>query len=127
MVQEKHIEEWIKEWFPVEFDHVFISYLPDRDQDGKAIKITAWEKKLLELQGGLFGGATSYAARGSYRRSDGNVITEGTRLVTSFVMEKDLTAEALKSVTDCLKEFGRATNQENVAFVLDGGMHWITI
>ncbi|MCI0613065.1 hypothetical protein L0244_08750 [bacterium] len=110
MDEEKPIEEWIKEWFPVEFDHVFISYLPDRDLEGK-----------------LFGGATSYAARGSYRRSDGDVITEGTKLVTSFVKEIDLTAEALKSITDCLKEFGRATNQENVAFVLDGRMHWIPI
>jgi len=127
MNDEKPIEEWIKEWFPVEFDHVFISYLPDRDKDGTVLEVAAWEEKLLGLQGRLFGGATSYAARGSYRREDGDVIIEGTKLVTSFVIEAELIAEALKSVTDSLKEFGRETNQENVAFVLDGRMHWIPI
>jgi len=127
MNEEKPIEEWIKEWFPVEFDLVFISYLPNRDKQGKPVEVAAWEEKLLRLQGKLFGGATSYAARGSYRRKDGDLITEGTKLVTSFVMEKELTAEAIKSVTEGLKEFGRATNQENVAFVLDGRMHWIPI
>ena len=127
MSQEKPIEEWIKEWFPVEFDHVFISYLPDCDKEGTSIAIDAWEEKLLGLQGRLFRGATSYAARGSYRREDGDVIIEGTKLVTSFVMETELTAEALETVTDSLKEFGRETNQENVAFVLDGRMHWIPI
>ncbi|MCI0446315.1 hypothetical protein L0152_24260 [bacterium] len=44
MDEEKPIEEWIKEWFPVEFDHVFISYLPDRDLEGKVIKIADGEK-----------------------------------------------------------------------------------
>ena len=72
-------------------------------------------------------GATSYAARGWYRREDGNVIIEGTKVITFFVMETELTAEALKSVTDSLKVFGKETNQENVAFVLDGRMHWIPI
>lgn len=127
MNQEKPIEEWIKEWFPVEFDHVFISYLPNRDKEGKPIDIASWEEKLLHLQGNLFGGATSYAARGSYRRRDGDVITEGTKLVTSFVMDKELTPEAVRAVTEELKEFGKQTGQENVAFVLDGRMHWIPI
>src|SRR5688572_9486123 len=118
MNDEKPIEEWIKEWFPFEFDHVFISYLPDRDKDGNPIEIGGWEEKLLGLQGRLFRGPTSYAARGSYRREDGDVIVEGTKLVTSFVMETELTAEELKSVTDSLKEFRREANQENVAYVL---------
>lgn len=127
MWKKAQIEEWVKEWFPVEFEHIFISYLPNKDKDRNCIDVKEWEEKLLELQGRLFGGATSYAARGSYRRSTGEVIVEGTKLVTSFVMEAELTAEALRKVTDILKKFGRETNQENVAFVLDGRMHWIPI
>lgn len=127
MVKRKAIEEWVKEWFPFEFDHVFISYLPDRDKERNLIEVAYWESKLLELQGRLFGGATSYTSRGAYRKRTGEVILEGTKLVTSFVMEKELTPGTLKEITDCLKEFGIKTNQENVAFVLDGRMHWIPI
>jgi len=40
-------------------------------------------------------------------------------------MDQDLTEQALKEVTDFLKEFGKKTDQETVAFVLDGEMYWI--
>ena|SRR3990172_10339136 len=122
------IASWIREWFPLEFDHVFIAYLPNRNKKGRPIKIGTWEKKALQLQAGMFGGATSYPASGSYRRRSGKgIILEGTKLVTSFVMDKDLTEQALKEVTDFLKEFGKKTDQETVAFVLDGEMYWIEI
>lgn len=124
----KPIEEWVKEWFPLEFDHVLISYLPNRDMNRKPIPVKPWETRVLKLQGRLFGGATSYPARGSYRRQEsGEIILEGTKLVTSFVMDKDLTEQALREVTGLLKEFGKRTGQEAVAFLLDGRMHYIPI
>jgi len=52
---------------------------------------------------------------------------EKTRMVTSFVNASDLTEQALKEISDFLKEFGRKTNQESVAYVLDGTMYYIDI
>jgi hypothetical protein len=42
-------------------------------------------------------------------------------------MEKDLMEQAIREATGFLKEFGRKTNQETVAYLLDGRMHWIPI
>jgi hypothetical protein len=126
-------KEWVKEWFPLKFDHVFISYLPNKDREEKEFDVEPWETKTLKLQGRLFGGATSYPSRGSYRRLGAeetistDVMLEKTRMVVSFVEEKDLTAKALKEVSGFLRKFGRATGQETVAFVVDGEMFYIDI
>ncbi|GBE04650.1 hypothetical protein BMS3Abin10_00266 [bacterium BMS3Abin10] len=55
------------------------------------------------------------------------VMIEKTRMVVSFVTESELTEQALKKITDLLKEFGRKTKQETVAFVLDGQINYIDI
>lgn len=129
------LDEWIREmeFVPITFDHVFISYLPNKDKEEKKFDVQPWETKALKIQGQLFHGATSYPSRGSYRRIDskGNITTkvmlEKTRMVTSFVNASDLTEQALKEISDFLKEFGRKTNQESVAYVLDGTMYYIDI
>jgi hypothetical protein len=126
-------KEWIREWFPVSYDHVFISFLPNKDRQGREFDVEPWETRALEIQGRLFRGATSYPARGSYRQMDqqGAVVTgvmiEETRMVVSFVTDDDLTEETLKEATGFLKEFGRATDQESVAFVLDGEMYYLEV
>ena len=126
-------KEWIKNLFPLEYDHVFIAYLPNKDRKGKEFDIEPWETKALKVQGKLFKGATSYPSRGSYRSIDfeGNItaglMLEKTRMVVSFVTEKEFTEKALKEVSDFLKEFGRKTNQESAAFVIDGEMYYIDI
>ncbi len=125
--------EWIEEWYTLSYDHVFISYLPDRNRDGKEFDVEPWETKALEIQGRLFRGATSYPSRGSYRKIDSKgvitaeVMLEKTRMVVSFVTENELTKQALKEISDFLKEFGTKTNQESVAFVIDGEMYYIDI
>jgi DNA relaxase NicK len=92
------------------------------------IQIRDWERKALQLQSRLFGGATSYPAKGSYRRrKSGRVLIEQTKLITSFIREVEFTDKALKEATDFIKEFGAETDQETVAFVLDGEMYWIEI
>ena len=127
------MQDWIKNWFPLEFDHVFISYLPNKDRHGKEFDVEPWETRALEIQAQLFRGATSYPSRGSYRSIDqgGNissgVMIERTRMVISFVSEDALTEQGLKEITDYLKEFGQETGQETVAFVLDGEMYYIDI
>ncbi|MBI5755313.1 MAG: hypothetical protein HZA12_00150 [Nitrospirae bacterium] len=125
---------WIKEWFPtVSYDHVFISYLPNKDKEGTEFDVEPWETKTLKIQGRLFRGATSYPSRGSYRKiaSEGSitseVMLEKTRMVVSFVIRKEFTPEALKEITDFLKEFGIKTKQEAVAFVVNGEMYYIEI
>ena len=82
--------------------------------------------------GRLFGGATSYPSRGSYRRSDafGRVVDEGvliesTRLIESFVREAEFTQEALARVGAFMKRFKKATRQETVAMVVDGEMYYL--
>lgn len=125
--------DWIKEWLPLSYDHVFIAYLPNKDRSAKEFDVEPWETKALELQGRLFRGATSYPSRGSYRTIDAKgahssgVMIEKTRMVVSFVTESDLTKKALKEVSDFLKEFGKKTRQESVAFVVDGEMYYIDI
>ncbi len=125
--------EWIKKWLPLSYDHVFIAYLPNKDRDGKEFDVEPWETKALELQGRLFRGATSYPSRGSYRAMDvkgsqtSGVMIEKTRMVVSFVTEGNLTKKALKDIADFLKNFGKKTRQESVAFVVDGEMYYIEI
>ncbi len=128
-------KEWIREWFPtINYDHVFISYLPNKDKNELEFDVEPWETKALQIQGKLFRGATSYPSRGSYRKIDSEgaissgVMLEKTRMVVSFVTKKEFTLQAsLKEVTDFLKEFGFKTNQEAVAFVVDGEMYYIDI
>jgi hypothetical protein len=127
-------KDWIKEWFPtISYDHVFISYLPNKDRNEKEFDVEPWETKALQIQGRLFRGATSYPSRGSYRKiaTEGSitsgVMLEKTRMVVSFVTKKEFTPQALKEITDFLKEFGIKTNQEAVAFVVDGDMYYIEI
>lgn len=133
MEKEKLWREWIKEWFPLSYDHVFISYLPNKDRNGKEFDVEPWETKVLKIQGRLFRGATSYPSRGSYRKIDSKglittgVMLEKTRMVVSFVTENELTKQALEEISDFLKEFGRKTSQETVAFVVDGEMYYIDI
>lgn len=127
-------KEWIKEWFPtISYDHVFISYLPNKDRNEKEFDVEPWETKALQIQGRLFRGATSYPSRGSYRKitPEGSIISEvmleKTRMVVSFVIKREFTPQALKEITDFLKGFGIKTNQEAVAFVVDGEMYYIEI
>jgi hypothetical protein len=113
MKRKKAKQTWIKEWFPVSYDHVFISFLPNKER--------------------LFRGATSYPSRGAYRQIDRQgvvstkVMVEKTRMVVSFITDADLTEEALRKMSGFLREFGQATNQESVAFVLDGEMYYLEI
>ncbi len=123
--------DWIKVCFPVVFDHIIIVYLPNKDCVGKVFDVEPWETRMLEIMGVLFRGATSYPSRGSYRKIDtvGNietdVIIEETRMIVSFVSEDDFIEQNIKTVTSILKEFGIETNQESVAFVIDGEMYYI--
>jgi hypothetical protein len=133
MKRKKAKQAWIKEWFPVSYDHVFISFLPNKDRRGQEFDVEPWETKALEIQGRLFRGATSYPSRGSYRQIDRQgmvstkVMVEKTRMVVSFITDADLAEEALRKMSDFLREFGQATNQESVAFVLDGEMYYLGI
>jgi hypothetical protein len=125
--------DWIKGCFPVAFDHIIIVYLPNKDCTGKEFDVEPWETNMLEIMGVLFRGATSYPSRGSYRKIDTtgdietDVIIEETRMIVSFVSEDDFNEQNIKNVTDLLKKFGNGTNQESVAFVIDGEMYYINL
>ena len=47
--------------------------------------------------------------------------------IVSFVFEDDFNEQKIKNVTSILKEFGIKTNQESVAFVIDGEMYYINL
>ena len=125
--------DWIKEFFPVAFDHVVIIYLPDKDRYSVGFDVEPWEIRALKIMGMLFGGATSYPSRGSYKKIDakGNIevdiIKEKTRMVVSFIHEDDFTEQNIRNITDLLKMFGTGTNQESIAFVIDGEMYYINL
>ena len=97
---------------PLAHAHVLTTYLPDSDRDGKPFDAEPWETEALKLQGHLFGGATSWPSRGSYRESDaaGNIgqerlILEHTRMVVSFATEHDFSAAALGELAAFLDRF----------------------
>lgn len=129
------IEECFSDVEALQHDHIFVSFLANKDREGREFNIKPWETKALKLQGRLFGGATSYPSRGSYRRKykepsgvvDDGVIIEETKMIVSFICKKDMTKKALKEISDFLGEFGRKTNQESVAFVIDGEMYYMDI
>jgi hypothetical protein len=117
---------------PLAHAHIVIIYLPNKDKDGKEFDVEPWETEALKLQGRLFRGATSYPSRGSYRQSDetGGVTDEGvmierTRMVVSFVAEKDFNQEAIKAVGAFMRRFKRQTRQDSVALVVDGEMYYL--
>ena len=112
--------------------HVVVTYLPNKDRQGKEFDVEPWETEALKLQGRLFRGATSYPSRGSYRQSDEtgavsevSVMIERTRMVVSFVAEKDFNEEAVKEVGAFMKRFKRRTRQDSVALVVDGEMYYL--
>lgn len=115
----------------IEYDHIVISFLPNRDKAGRKCNNRIWENRALKLQAKLFRGATSYPrtipSRGSYKTADGRIIIEDTKAVISYVKKNELTKDALKQYSDFLKDFGKKTNQETVAFALDEQMHYIDI
>lgn len=114
----------------LEHAHVLATYLPDRDRAGQAIDVEPWETEALTLQGHLFGGATSWPSRGSYRESDADgrvgaerIILEHTRMVISFASQRDFSPAALAAVAGFLDRFRRETGQDSVALVIDGEMY----
>ena len=115
----------------IEHDHILISFLPNKDKEGKKISNKTWETRALKLQADLFRGATSYPrtipSRGSYKTSESKIILEDTKAIVSYVKKDDLTPEALKRFSNFLKDFGKKTKQETVAFALDDQMHYIDI
>jgi hypothetical protein len=117
---------------PVPYDHILISFLPNKDKNGKEFDVEPWETEVLKLQGRLFRGATSYPGRGSYRKSneqgdivEDKVLLETTRPVESFIKEQDFTPEALKQVADFLRRFKTQTHQDSVGIVIDGEMYYL--
>ena len=103
---------------------------------GKNLTLNRGRQGCLKLWGFFFEvppHATSYPSRGSYRKIDtiGNietdVIIEETRMIVSFVFEDDFNEQKIKNITSILKEFGIKTNQESVAFVIDGEMYYINL
>ncbi|MEO8504940.1 MAG: hypothetical protein ABI609_13665 [Acidobacteriota bacterium] len=115
---------------PLTHAHVLATYLPDSDRDGKTFDAEPWETEALKLQGHLFGGATSWPSRGSYRESDAagaigseRMILEHTRMVVSFATEHDFSAAALGELAAFLDRFKRETGQDSVAVVIDGEMY----
>jgi len=124
---------WIEAWFPAAYEHVYISYLPNKDRHGREFDVEPWETEALKIQARLFRGATSYPARGSYRAMDaeGNIrsgiMLEKTRMIVSFVSETEMTESALAEATNFLKKFGQKTNQESVAFCIDGEMYYLDL
>ncbi len=116
---------------PVLYDHVLISYLPNKDKNGNKFDVEPWETEALKLQGRLFRGATSWPGRGSYRQIDEHdkiiekVLLEQTRLIESFIQEKDFTLVALKQIAAFLKRFKKETRQDSVGIVIDGTMYYL--
>lgn len=115
----------------IEYDHILISFFPNKDKEGRKFSNKIWENQALKLQAELFRGATSYPriipSRGSYKTSDGKIIIEDTKAIISYVKKNELTPKALKRYSEFLKDFGKKTNQETVAFALDEQMHYIDI
>lgn len=116
----------------VPHDHVLLVYLPNKDKDGKEFDVEPWDTEALRLQGRLFGGATSYPARGSYRKSDrtGEIVDEGimvesTRMVESFIKEADFTEDAIAEVSGFVHRFKKSTRQESVGVVVDGEFYYL--
>ena len=120
-----------REYFGQPYEHIIIIYLPNKDREDTEFDVEPWETRMLKIMGTFFNGATSYPSRGSYRKIEatGDIETdikiEETRMIVSFVSENDFNERNIKYITNILKEFVVETNQESVAFVIDGEMYYI--
>jgi hypothetical protein len=103
----------------------FAIYLPSRSKDGAAIgNLEALTEDILEILCELFGGATSYPARGVFRTREGSLQGEEIRMVECFCESKawDHHAPFLKSLLGVL---ARILDQETIGCALDGQLLFV--
>lgn len=117
---------------PAGYAHVVIVYLPNRNRHGHEFDVEPWESEALRLQGLLFRGATSYPSRGSYRTCDERgriaeqgLVVESTRMIVSFVKEREFTLKSIRQIRNFLRRFKEKTDQEAAALVIDGEMYYL--
>jgi hypothetical protein len=121
----------IEECNRLEYDEIFTAFFPNKDKEENVFDVEPWDTEYLKMMGKLFGGATSYPAKGSYRKIketgeiEEKVMVEQTRMVVCFIKEIDFSEIALKEVSDFLKRFKSETNQESVAFVIGDAMYFL--
>lgn len=97
-------------------------YIPNKDQDGGPIEDhRRWCEEAQELLTAIGGGATAFPpVDGTWRRPDGTVLWEQTKIVYTYIDPERMNAETMSRLREFLHRFGRETNQGEVVFEFDG-------
>ena len=102
-------------------------YIASRDRNGKAVKnIRKWIKEAEEILSSIGGGSTSMPpADGTWlNRETGKLVRENTTLIYTFI-DPDRLVENMGRLRKFLHNYGRETNQGEVAAEFDGKFYKI--
>jgi hypothetical protein len=96
-------------------------YIPNQDRDGKPIAGHGnWTSAAQGLLTEIGGGATAFPpVDGTWRKPDGSVLWEQTRIIYTYVDPDRLVANMTR-LRAFLHQFGRETNQGEVVVEFDG-------
>lgn len=96
-------------------------YIPNKDERGTILADhEGWCREAQELLTAIGDGATAFPpVDGTWRRPDGGVLWEQTRIIYTYVNPDKLVANMTR-LRRFLHRFGRQTNQGQVVFEFDG-------
>ncbi len=96
-------------------------YVPNKDRVGKVLADhEKWTEEAQSLLTDVGGGATAFPpVDGTWRKPDGDILWEQTRIIYTYVDPDKLLANIAK-LRQFLHGFGRETNQGEVVFEFDG-------
>ena len=101
--------------------------IPSMDRYGKRISPRLRKRLLKEAKlfmSDRFGGATTYAAEGSYKMADGNLVTEIVNVISSKATDVAL-EKHLNDVFEMARKVAVEAVQESVAVTIDNVMDFI--
>jgi hypothetical protein len=100
----------------------FTIYLPDHDKSGNLVpEISTWVEAAMALLTEANGGATQLAPTvGQWRSDTGQIVTEQTILIYSYLRDAEAFGAKLPDIADFLHLFGRETQQGEVVAELFG-------
>lgn len=101
-------------------------YIPNKDQyDAVIPDHEQWVTEAREILSQIGGGTTALPpADGTWKKDNGEIIWEKTRLVFCFI-DPDRFEDHIKNLKDFLHRFGRETNQGEVVVEFDGQFYRI--
>jgi hypothetical protein len=105
-------------------DHNIKLYIPGTANVDKKVDNTRYVVETQALFSKLFGGATSYDAKGSWVSSERGLVVEGVKIVESYATKEQVNA-GLEAVIQQAAKIKRELSQETVSLEYDSKLYFV--